>query len=256
MIFDTHAHYDDAAFDEDRYELLEKMNAGGICNIVNVASDMKSCLTSIGLAERYPFVYAAAGVHPSELEGVTSEDMELIEKYLDHPKVVALGEIGLDYHYPETNAENQKDYFVRQLNIAKKKNKPVIIHSRDAAADTMDIIRAEKAYETGGVIHCYSYSYEMAKQYVGMGYFIGIGGVVTFKNAKKVKECARLLPLESIVLETDCPYMAPEPNRGTRNSSLNLPFVVAEIAALRGISEEEVMECTLKNAKRLYNLDK
>jgi len=255
MIFDTHAHYDDEAFDEDREELLGSMEAGGICNIVNVAASMESCRTSISLAEKFSFVYAAAGVHPSELKGLGDEDMKQIEEYLDHDKVVALGEIGLDYHYPDTDENEQKDFFVRQLDIARRKNKPVIIHSRDAAADTMDIIKAERAYEMGGVIHCYSYSYEMAKQYVDMGYYIGIGGVVTFKNARKLKECAELLPLDRIVLETDCPYLAPEPNRGKRNSSLNLPYVVSAIANLRGITEEEVCEVTLRNAKKMYNLE-
>lgn len=254
MIFDTHAHYDDEAFDEDRDVLLESMESGGICNIVNVAASMESCKTSIELAESFPFVYAAVGVHPSELVGLTDKDMNLLETYLAHPKVVALGEIGLDYHYPDTDEKMQKEFFVRQLAIARRKNKPVIIHSRDAAADTMDIIKAERAYEMGGVIHCYSYSYEMARQYVEMGYYIGIGGVVTFKNARKLKECAANLPLDRIVLETDCPYLSPEPGRGKRNSSLNLPYVVTEIANLRGISEDEVREVTLRNAKKMYNL--
>lgn len=255
MIFDTHAHYDDEAFNEDRDNLIRTLEKEGICRVVNVASGMSSCLSSIELARDYPFFYAAVGVHPAEIDELTESDMKLIQGYCDLEKVVAIGEIGLDYHYPDINIEEQKEFFVRQMTIARAKKRPVIIHSRDAAVDTMDIMRAEHAGDVGGVIHCYSYSYEMAKEYVNMGFYIGIGGVVTFKNAKKLKECAEKLPLESIVIETDCPYLAPEPNRGSRNSSINLKYVVNTIASIRGITAEEVEEQTWKNACRLYNLD-
>lgn len=252
MIFDTHAHFDDEAFDSDRDDLLGSMDNAGIKRIVNVAASMESCITSLELADKYPFIYAAVGVHPSELVGLGRAHMEKIAQYLAHPKAVAIGEIGLDYHYPDTDEAMQKEFFAAQINIAKEHKKPIIVHSRDAAADTMDIIKGEHAYEAGGVIHCFSYSYEMARQYVDMGFYIGIGGVVTFKNAKKLKEVATNIPMDKIVIETDCPYLAPEPNRGQRNSSLNLPYVIKAIAELRGISEDEVKEAVWNNAMRLY----
>lgn len=252
MIFDTHAHYDDSAFDDDRDELLNSLPLAGIDTVVNVASGMNSCITSMDLADKYPHVYAAVGVHPAETDGLDESHMRLIEEYCSRKKVVAVGEIGLDYHYPDTDEAQQKKCFVWQLDIARRKAMPVIIHSRDAAADTMDIMKAEHAEEIGGVIHCYSYSYDMAKQYVDMGFYIGIGGVVSFKNSRKLKECVEGLPIERLVLETDCPYLAPDPYRGQRNSSLYLPRVVEVISQIKGISEEDVMNITHANALDLY----
>ena len=252
MIFDTHAHYDDNAFDSDRDDLLSSLINQGVERVVNVASGMSSCITTMGLADKYDYIYAAVGVHPEELGNIKDSDMDLIEKYCNHQKVVAVGEIGLDYHYSDIDPVIQKEYFVKQLDIARKMNKPVIIHSRDAAADTLDILKDNKAEEIGGVIHCFSYSLEMARIYVDMGFFIGIGGVVTFKNSKKLKECVENLPLDRLVLETDCPYLAPEPNRGHRNDSSNLRYVVKTIADLKGLTEENVIEQTKQNAMRLY----
>lgn len=254
MIFDTHAHYDDEAFDEDRGILLSSMKSSGIGNIVNIGADMKSSQVSIELASEYDFIYAAVGVHPSEVEELTDEHMDELEKWAALDKVVAIGEIGLDYHYPDTDKVLQKKWFVKQLEVAAKVKLPVVIHSRDAAKDTLDIMKEHKADEIGGVVHCYSYGVEMAREYLDMGYYFGIGGVVTFTNSKKLKEVVSYLPLDKIVLETDCPYLSPVPNRGKRNSSLNLPYVVSAIADIKQISEEEVIEATTKNAFDLYRI--
>lgn len=254
MIFDTHAHYDDRQFEEDREELLGSMRENGVELIVDAGSDIASWDKIEQLTDRYPFIYGAIGVHPDEVGELDEEKMKRMEQLLAREKMVAVGEIGLDYYWdkePEIQAK-QRYWFVRQLALAQQADLPVIIHSRDAAEDTMKIM--EKAYEDGikGVIHCYSYSPEMAQEYVKMGYFIGVGGVVTFKNAKKLVKTVEMIPLSSIVLETDCPYMAPEPHRGTRNDSRNIPYVIAKIAEIKGISPEEVEQTTRENAFALF----
>lgn len=256
MIFDTHSHYDDERFDDDREELLAGMKDNGVGEIVNVGADPAGCRKSLLLAERYDFVYAALGVHPSEVEGLTEADMDWIQGEAKREKVVAIGEIGLDYHCPEPLPECQKKWFYRQLQLAKQTQLPIIIHSRDAAEDTMTILRETGAGEFGGVIHCYSYSAEMAKEFVEMGFYIGVGGVITFKNAKKLRRTVEEISLNRIVLETDCPYMAPEPNRGTRNDSSQIIHVAEKIAEIKGITREEVIAVTEKNARSLYRLDK
>lgn len=252
MIYDTHAHYDDEAFDKDRDELLNSMKANGIGEIVNVGADMEGARASVRLAKEYDFIYAAVGIHPSNVYDMTEEDLDEIVSLSYKDKVVAIGEIGLDYHYPDTNKELQKKWFVKQLDVAVSRKLPVIIHSRDAAEDTMSILKQYEGKICGGVIHCYSYSEEMAKEFVAMGYYIGIGGVVTFKNSKKLKAVAQIIPMDRIVIETDCPYLSPEPNRGKRNSSLNLPYVVKELAEIKGVSEKEIISQTRHNAKELY----
>ncbi len=254
MIFDTHAHYDDEDFNEDREELLASMEENGVKHIVNIGASMESTRTSVALADKYDFMYAAVGVHPNDTESLTEQDMEELKEYCkNNKKVVAIGEIGLEYHYLEPSKEVQRKWFLRQLDLAAELQMPVVIHSRDAAEETFQIL---KQYEgkVKGVVHCYSYSKEMAREYVKMGYYIGVGGVVTFKNGKKLKETVEDIPLEKIVIETDCPYLSPEPNRGRRNSSLNLPYVVKQIAELKHVSEEEVMEVTYKNALDLYKI--
>ena len=253
-IFDTHAHYDDEAFDEDRESLIGSLREKGIGNVCNIGASMESCRTTLALAEKYPFFYGALGVHPNETKDLTEEDMDWLRKASGSEKIVAIGEIGLDYYWDEPDRETQKKWFVRQLSIAKDTGLPVVIHSRDAAKDTMDIIKAEHKGTTGGVIHCFSYGPEMAREYLKMGYYLGIGGVVTFTNAKKLKEVVKETPIDRIVLETDCPYLSPVPNRGKRNSSLNLPYVVDMIAELKGITAKEVMEKTWENAKALYRM--
>ena len=254
MIFDTHSHYDDTAFDADRGELLSGMHDKGVGWLVDVGADMASSRAALALAEQYEFIYCALGVHPSEAGGLAGADMDWIQEHASHDKVVAIGEFGLDYHWPEPAPAIQKKWFYRQIGLAKEVRLPIIIHSRDAAADTMNILTETKAYECGGVIHCYSYSPEMAKEYVDMGFYIGVGGVLTFKNAKKLKRTVQEIPLERIVLETDCPYMAPEPNRGIRNDSSQLIYVAGKMAELKGTTPDEIIRITTENAKKLYGL--
>ena len=252
MIFDTHAHYDDEAFDEDREVLIGRFEELGIGAVTDPGSTKESIAKIIELTERHKRIYGALGIHPSECGEMTEEDLEEIRRGLHLPKMVAVGEIGLDYHWDTPERELQRHWFRRQLELAGEENMPVIIHSRDAAADTLSILKECGAGEAGGVIHCYSYSREMAQEFIKMGYYIGVGGVVTFKNAKKLKETVEAIPLERILLETDCPYMAPEPHRGTRNDSSNIPFVIAKIAELKGITAEEVERVTEENAVRLF----
>ena len=255
MIFDTHAHYDDRQFEEDRAELLGSMQEQGVGMIVDAGSDIASWDKIGQLTEQYPFIYGAIGVHPDEVGELDEEKMQRMEKLLSGEKMVAVGEIGLDYYWDKEKRDLQKKWFIRQLELARQLDLPVIIHSREAAADTMEIM---KQYAKGldGVIHCFSYSPEQAKEYVKMGFYLGIGGVVTFKNAKKLKEVVQEIPLEALVLETDSPYLAPVPHRGKRNNSQNLVYVAEEIAALKGVSYEEVVRQTTENAKKLYRLEK
>lgn len=251
-IFDTHAHYDDEAFDADRDELLNSLPENGIARVVNVGSSLASCRRTIELTERYGFVYGAIGVHPSETAELIEESLAWLRQACQSKKCVAVGEIGLDYYWDEPEKEIQKRWFSEQLDLARELKLPVIIHSRDAAKDTVDIMAAKRAGEIGGVIHCYSYTKETARTFLDMDFYFGIGGVLTFKNAKKLKEAVEYIPMDKIVLETDCPYLAPEPNRGRRNSSLNLPYVIAALAQVKGIREEEVRAAAWENACRLY----
>jgi len=255
MIFDTHAHYDDRQFEEDREELLGSMRENGVELIVDAASDIASWDKIEQLTDRYPFIYGAIGVHPDEVGELDEEKMKRMEQLLAREKMVSVGEIGLDYYWDKENRDLQKMWFIRQLELARQLDLPVIIHSREAAADTMEIMK-QHAKGLDGVIHCFSYSPEQAKEYVKMGFYLGIGGVVTFKNAKKLKEVVQEIPLEALVLETDSPYLAPVPHRGKRNNSQNLVYVAEEIAALKGVSYEEVVRQTTENAKKLYRLEK
>ena len=228
MIFDTHAHYDDEQFDEDRDELLASMQACGVEAVTNIGASLATSQNTIELTKKYPFVYGAIGVHPNEVEDLNEDGIAWLKENSGLPKIVAVGEIGLDYYWDEPGREVQKKWFLRQLELARE--------------------------NLGGVIHCFSYTKEMAREYLNMGFFLGIGGVVTFKNAKKLKEVVEYMPMEQMVLETDCPYLSPVPNRGKRNSSLNLPYVVEEVARLKGISVDEVIEITNRNAKTMYRL--
>ncbi len=254
MIFDTHAHYDDEAFDEDRDEVLTSLREWGVGTVVNVGASMEGSRRSVSLSEQYEFVYSAVGVHPDEVGELREEDMEWMREQLQKPKVVAVGEIGLDYYWDKEGHDLQKKWFLRQLELAKELKKPVIIHSREAAADTMELLKANYHGEMPMVMHCYSYSMEMAREYRKMGLYLGIGGVLTFKNAKKLKETVLESPMEYLLLETDCPYLAPVPNRGKRNDSGMLKYVVQELAALKGITPEEVIRITEENARRFYGI--
>ncbi len=254
MIFDTHAHYDDEDFDTDRDSLLSSMKENGIGTIVNIGANLHSSETTLELAHNYDFIYAAVGVHPSDSAELNEDNFTRIREMSSDPKCVAIGEIGLDYHWPEPDHDTQKKWFVKQLDLAREEGLPVVIHSRDAAADTVQILKDNNAGEIGGVVHCFSYSKEVAIECVKLGFYIGVGGVLTFKNGKKMKEVVSEIPIEKIILETDCPYLSPEPFRGKRNSSLNLPYVVRAMAEIKGITEQEVIDITEKNARAMYRL--
>lgn len=254
MIFDTHAHYDDEAFDEDREQLLLSLKEQGVLQIVNIGASFESNEFTLKLAEKYDFIKAAFGIHPNYADKLNEDNFKRIEQLCRLEKCVAVGEIGLDSYWPEPDLQIQKEWFAKQMDLARRIEKPIIVHSRDAAQDTYDMMKVEKAGDIGGVVHCFSYSKEMAKQFVDMGFYIGIGGVVTFKNSKKLKEVVEYIPLEHLVLETDCPYLAPVPFRGKRNSSLLLPYVVETISEIKQISKEEVEQVTWENAHKLYRL--
>lgn len=254
MIFDTHAHYDDKAFDEDRHELLSSMNSNGVKRIVNVGANLSGSERSIELSREYDFIYAAVGVHPDDAAEITQEGLAKLYEMTQNDKVVAIGEIGLDYYWNKENKEVQAEAFIKQIDFAKESGLPIIVHSREAAEDTMKILREKDAAKNGGVIHCFSYSKEIAKEAIAMGFNIGIGGVLTFSNAKKVKETVAEIPIERIVLETDCPYLAPVPYRGERNNSTYISRVVEEIARIKNLTAEEVMRVTYDNACKMYRL--
>ena len=254
MIFDTHAHYDDKQFDQDREELLVSMKDNGIGTIVDVGSNMETSAWIVDAVNRYPMMYGAVGVHSSDTADLTESDMDTLKEYAGKDKILAIGEIGLDYYWDEPEREIQKKWFEAQIELAREVRLPIIIHSRDAAKDTYDIMKSLHAEDIGGVVHCFSYSKEMARQFLDMGFYIGIGGVVTFKNAKTLKEVAAYAPLDRIVLETDCPYLSPEPNRGKRNSSLNLNYVAEALSQIKGIDKEELIAVTEENARKLYRM--
>lgn len=253
-IFETHAHYDDDAFEEDRDTLLCQMNKEGIEYIVNIGCSMQNSRDIVSMIQKYDFLYGTVGVHPSDIDELTDEDMVELYHMSQQNKIIAIGEIGLDYHYDNVVKERQMHWFIRQLEIAKDRDLPVVIHSRDAAKDTLDIMKEHHNGATPGIIHCFSYGVEMAREYLNMGYYIGVGGVVTFKNAKKLKEVVEYIPLDRIVLETDAPYLAPTPYRGKRNCSLYLTHVAKEIAAIKNVSVEEVCQVTYHNGKSVYKL--
>lgn len=254
MIFESHAHYDARAFDGDRDILLNSLKENGIGGVINVGASLETTRNTIALTERYPFVYGAAGVHPSETGELTEENFLRLKQYCAHPNIVAVGEIGLDYYWKEPGKEIQKKWFERQLQLAGEMKLPVIIHSRDAAKDTLDMVRSVGAGEAGGVVHCFSYTKETAREYLEMDFYFGIGGVVTFQNGKKLREVVEYIPMEKILLETDSPYLAPVPYRGKRNSSLNLPLIVKEIAQIKGLDYDEVAETALQNTKKLFGI--
>ena len=256
MIFDTHAHYDDERFDEDREEVLEKIRRAGVKHFVNVAADLKSVDTTLELVKENKDAYAALGIIPGECGELKESDItDIADKIMSFDRTVAVGEIGLDYYWDENPPkEIQKKWFIRQIDLARQTKKVLIIHSREAAADTLNIMKSEDAGKIGGVIHCFSYHREIAEEYVKMGFFLGIGGVLTFKNAKKTVEVVKDIPLENLVLETDCPYLAPTPHRGERNSSDLLVLVAEKIAEIKGISIEEVYDKTYANAVELFRI--
>lgn len=255
MIVDSHAHYDDEQFDLDREELLGSMKENGVGLIVNIGSSLSSSQKTIQLTKQYDFIYGAAGVHPCEINELNEENFKQLEEALKSPKIVGVGEIGLDYHWKDTLPSRQKVWFERQLELAREKGLPVVIHSREASKDTLDMMKSLHGGEIGGVIHCFSYSVETAREYLNMGFYLGIGGVLTYNNAKKLKEVVSYMPLERILLETDAPYLSPVPYRGKRNNSANLSYVAEEIAKIKQISVQDVINITTENALKMYNIE-
>ena len=250
MYFESHAHYDDERFDDDRDELLASFPAEGIETVVNSSSDIASSRASIALAENYPFFYASVGVHPHEVSKMREADIDTLRELSKHPKVVAIGEIGLDFYYDLSPRDDQRYWFKRQLALAEELDMPVIIHSRDASQECFDIISASNVRK--GVIHCYSGSAPMAQDYADMGFYIGIGGSLTFKNNKKTVEVVEKLPLEKILIETDSPYLAPVPYRGRRNDSRLLKYVVEKISEIKNVPEIDICNITKNNAIELF----
>mgnify|MGYP002538273233 FL=1 len=252
MYFDTHTHLDDEKFDQDRELVIENLKKEGVSLAVNVGADLTSSKNSIALAEQYDFIYAAVGVHPNEVGEMQDEDLETLADMAKHEKVVAIGEIGLDYHYDEPGRDVQKLWFEKQLRLAQALNMPFIVHDRDAHQDTLELLKKVGYYN--GVMHCFSGSCEMAKILLDLGFYISIAGQVTFKNAPKVKEVAKMVPADRLFIETDSPYLTPEPHRGARNNSANVKFTCAKIAELKGISAEELAKVTLENGKNFYGI--
>ena len=255
MLFDSHAHLNDERFDEDREELINSLKAKGVDLVLNPGACIETSKSSVDLANKYDFIYAAVGVHPHDVGEMTEEDIETLRKLaLENEKVKAIGEIGLDYYYDNSPREIQKKWFKRQIELSNELKLPIIIHDRDAHGDTFEIIKNTKSPEIGCVLHCYSGNVELAKEYVKMGCYISIPGTVTFKNNKKTREVAKEIPLEYLLIETDSPYMAPEPHRGKRNDPSLVQFVADKIAQEKGISYEQVCKATKENAKRFFNI--
>lgn len=250
-IFDTHAHYDDDSFDEDRFSLLDEMFESGVSGIINCGCTVESSKKSIEFAEKYDKIYAAVGIHPQNAAEEKTDAIEQIEKLANHKRVVAIGEIGLDYHYDYTPKEMQLEWFEKQILLAKKLNLPVIVHDREAHADCLELILKHRPR---GVMHCFSGSVETAKQLTDIGFYIGLGGSVTFKNARKPQEVASSLDISKLLLETDCPYMTPVPFRGRRNNSALIAHTAEKIAELRGTSAQEIIDTATLNAKELFNI--
>lgn len=250
-IFDSHAHYDDKQFDPDRLELLESLHQKGVCGVINCASDLPTAHTCLSLAGRFPHCWVAVGIHPHEAEEAPSDWMEQVAALAQHPKAVAIGEIGLDYHYDFSPRDVQKKVLEQQLVLAKELGLPVILHDREAHGDMMELLRRHRP---AGVMHCFSGSVELMRETVALGLFIGLGGAVTFKNARHPVEVAREVPIDRLLIETDCPYMTPVPHRGRRNDSTELRYVVEKIAAVREMAPQELIDRTRKNAERLFRL--
>ncbi len=255
MIFDTHAHYNDRLFDEDRDELLSSMPENGVGLIMNACSRLDEMPLILELCEKYPFMYGAAGIHPEEVDAAAPGYLDRIREYAKHPKIKAVGEIGLDYHRTKETKAEQHRILGEQLDLARELKLPVIIHDREAHGDCLSILKAHRAYEYGGVFHCYSGSVEMVREVTEeLNMYVAFGGSLTFKNAKKTRAAAMAVPLDRLLIETDCPYMAPVPYRGKRNSSIYLTEVVRLLSELKGLSPEETERITEENGRKLFNI--
>ncbi|WP_078378400.1 TatD family hydrolase [Sutcliffiella halmapala] len=254
MLFDTHVHLNADQYEEDLLEVIERARKEKVMNMVVVGFDRKTIKRAMELVEQYEFIYAAVGWHPVDAIDMTEEDLAWIEELASHKKVVAIGEMGLDYHWDKSPKEIQKEVFRKQIQLAKRVRLPIIIHNRDATADVVEILREEEAKEVGGIMHCFTGSLEVAKECMEMNFYISFGGPVTFKNAKKPKEVVKEIPMEMLLIETDCPYLTPHPYRGKRNEPSYVRLVADQIAELRGMTLEEVAEKTTANAKKLFGI--
>ncbi len=255
MLFDSHAHLDDERFWEDRDAVIQSMPEAGVGLIMNVGADMPSSRRSLVLAKKYPFIYAAVGVHPHDVEDMTEADLQDLRELAGEEKVRAIGEIGLDYHYDNSPRDKQKYWFEKQIELAQDLDLPIIIHCRDAMQDCMDILRSYDFSRTSGVMHCYSGSAETAEEVVKMGMYVAFGGAITFKNNKKACHVVQSVPMERLLIETDCPYLTPEPYRGKRNDSRYVKYVAEKVAEFRGLPVEEVEKVTMTNAKCLFQIE-
>ena len=254
MLIDSHAHLDDRRFNDDRDMLIKNFKNNNIELVINIGADLKTSVASVELADKYDTIYAAVGVHPHSAKEVNTLVMENIRELTKNKKVVAIGEIGLDFHYDNSPRDVQRKWFIEQLKLAKELDLPVIIHTREASQETYDILKNNQDGTVRGVMHSFSGSAEMASLYVDMGFYISIGGPVTFKNARVVRELAEAVPLDKLLIETDCPYLTPEPYRGKRNEPVYMKYTAEKIAEVRGISYDEVVKATNRNAKKLFNI--
>lgn len=254
MFIDTHVHLNADQYDEDLQEVIDRALENNVTKMIVIGFDRKTIERAMELTENYEFIYAVIGWHPVDAIDCTAEDLEWIEELSAHPKVVGIGETGLDYHWDKSPKEVQQEVFRKQIQLAKKVQLPIIIHNREATEDVLRILKEEQAEEVGGVMHCFSGSVETARESIDMNFMISLGGPVTFKNAKKPKEVAELIPIEHLMIETDAPYLAPHPYRGKRNEPSYVPLVAEEIARLKGLTIEEVGEKTTKNAEQFFKL--
>lgn len=250
-IFDSHAHYTDKAFNEDREIMLGSLKESGVCGIINCGADIESSVSSVDLASKYDYIYAACGIHPEEADKIPENYIDILRDLAKNEKCVAIGEIGLDYYWRQDTKDLQKELFEKQILLSKELDLPIIVHDREAHGDTMEIL---KKHRPKGVLHCFSGSPETAAEVLKLGMYIGLGGALTFKNARKAVEVAQMLPLDRLLLETDCPYMAPVPMRGKRNNSGYIPFIAEKVAEIKGIDPQSVLDVTAENTKRLFNI--
>lgn len=254
MLIDSHVHLDDKRFDKDRHELIQSLKDNGVELVINIGADLRSSINSVRLAEKYENIYATVGVHPHSAKDVDTETIKKLKELTKEKKVVAIGEIGLDFYYDNSPRELQRKWFKEQLKLAKEVDLPVVIHSRDAAQETFDILKEAQDGKLEGVMHCYSGSLEMAKEYIKLGFYISIAGPVTFKNARVVREVAKGIPLDKLLIETDCPYLTPAPHRGKRNQPKNVRYVAEKIAEIKNIPVEKLAKETKKNTKNLFRI--
>ena len=250
-IFDSHAHYTDKAFNEDRENMLGSLKESGVCGIINCGADIESSVSSVDLASKYDYIYAACGIHPEEADKTPENYIDILRDLAKNEKCIAIGEIGLDYYWRQDTKDLQKELFEKQILLSKELDLPIIVHDREAHGDTMEIL---KKHRPKGVLHCFSGSPETAAEVLKLGRYIGLGGALTFKNARKAVEVAQMLPLDRLLLETDCPYMAPVPMRGKRNNSGYIPFIAEKVAEIKGIDPQSVLDVTMENTKRLFNI--